>query len=300
MIDFSIVKKLSTAQGELALNIDFQMEQGKTLALFGKSGAGKTTILRILAGLTAPDSGRIVVNNKVWYDSEKQINLAVQKRKIGFVFQNYALFPNLSVEDNVAFGTKNNKLVDELIQLSGLDQLRKRKPDTLSGGQQQRVALARALATEPEILLLDEALSALDFQTRLELQNKLIELKNRFNTTVIIVSHDLAEIFKLTGQVLVLNEGIVLQKGTPISVFSNDKISAKFQFIGEIVNIQTADAISIISVLVGNNIIRVIATNDEARAFEIAEKVLVASKAFNPIIQKLSEHQPTRIKNSWF
>lgn len=287
MIQAAIKKKLNTASGIINLDVEFQIEQGQIIALYGKSGAGKTTILRVLAGLTNADHGFIRVKNHIWYDSTQKVNLSVRKRKIGFVFQDYALFPNMTVRENIEYAASDKNRVHEFIRLVHMDRLQDRKPETLSGGQQQRVALARAIATFPDLLLLDEPLSALDMEMRKQLQDEIITINRRYNTTIIIVSHDLPEIFRLAHKVWHLEEGRFVKNGKPDEVFSNLEISGKFQFIGEIVEIIPSGVVFIISALVGNNIIKVIAPASEREELNIGDKILIASKAFNPVINKL-------------
>ncbi len=300
-LNLSLHKKLYAASGELLLDIDFSMSKGEIICVFGKSGAGKTTILRMLAGLSTPDNGNITVDKEVWYNSSQKINLPAKKRSTGFVFQNYALFPNMTVRQNLEFACKNKKRVDELLQFTGLVNLQDRLPDTLSGGQQQRVALARALVTQPKLLLLDEPLSALDMEMRQDLQNLILKINKELNISMIIVSHDLAEIFKLAQRVLVIDEGKLLNSGEPSKVFAHESFSAKFQFIGEVLEINKADTIFIIVVLIGNNLIKAVITKEESETFSVGEKVIVGSKAFNPIIQKMDTRKLSkRIKNIWF
>lgn len=287
MITANFSKKLTTASGNIDLNVCFSIKQGEIVALYGRSGVGKTTILRIMAGLTNPESGLISVKNKIWFDKKNKINLAPKKRKIGFVFQDYALFPNMTVKENIEFAAIDKSRVRELIRLVHMDRLQDRKPQTLSGGQQQRVALARAIAGFPDLLLLDEPLSALDYEMRQQLQDEIITINRRYNTTIMIVSHDLTEIFKLANQVIHLNEGKIIRTGKPAKVFAHSEISGKFQFVAEIVDIVQSDVVFIISALVGNNIIKVIASRSERENLNIGDRVLVASKAFNPIIKKI-------------
>src|SRR5689334_23790854 len=164
MIDFALQKKLHTADGEMYLQIKVQIESGKFVSLYGSSGAGKTSVLRMLAGFMKPDSGCIKMNDVVWFDASKRINVQPQQRSIGFVFQDYALFPNMNVRENIVFALNKNDstaIVDELLEVTGLTNLAARKIQALSGGQQQRVALARAIAKKPAILLLDEPLAAI-------------------------------------------------------------------------------------------------------------------------------------------
>jgi len=300
-LECSITKRLHAASGIIDLDIQLSVNEGEIITIFGKSGAGKTTILRILAGLTLPDSGFVQLGNETWFNSVTKIDLSVKHRSTGFVFQDYALFPNMSIRENLEFAFKDKKKVDELLDFVQLTNLQHRMPHTLSGGQKQRVALARALVKKPKILLLDEPLSALDIDMRQDLQDLILKINKEFNVTIIIVSHDLAEIFKLSERVYVIDEGKIINSGVPAKVFAHESFSAKFQFIGEILEIKKADTIYIVVVLIGNNLIKVVATTEEVANFEIGEKVIVGSKAFNPILQKIDvEKFGKRIKNIWF
>lgn len=291
MINLYAHKTLQTADGKLPLDISFQIKKGQFLSIYGNSGAGKTTILRILAGLIDTEKSLIEVEGEVWDNSDKKIHLAIQNRSIGFVFQDFALFPNLTVKENLTFALQkgdNIAIVDELIELMELQGLQNSKPQNLSGGQKQRVALARAIVRKPKILLLDEPLSALDDEMRLKLQDYILKIHRHYHLTTILVSHHLPEIFKLSDQVIVLEKGQLIKQGTPSHVFSEDKISSKFKLTGEIIAIEKSDIIYVVSVLSGNNIVKVIATQNEVSTFNVGQKVLVASKAFNPMIQVIS------------
>ena len=290
MIELSLHKKLLSPSGEMHLQIECAIEKGSFITLYGKSGAGKTTILRILAGLMEPDNGKLKVNNTTWIDTNKKIHLQPQKRKVGFVFQDYALFPNMSVKENLLFALNkgdDKKIVSELIEIVELGELQNRKPETLSGGQKQRVALARALVQKPELLLLDEPLSALDNEIRQKLQQYIIQVHREFGLTTILVSHDISEILKMSSQVLEIEHGKIIKQGTPLEVFTNKEVSGKFQFTGEVIAIEKQDFIFIISILIGKDFVKVIADESEAKTLNIGDKVLVASKAFNPIIRKI-------------
>lgn len=290
MIEFSARKRLHGSAGEIDLEVDFQVEDGEFLTLFGASGAGKTTLLRCLAGLAAPDAGRIAVDGEVWFDSEQRINLPPQRRQVGFVFQDYALFPNMTVRENLEFAVpkgENRGRVAELLEIAGLDELAERRPETLSGGQRQRVALARALARQPRLLLLDEPLSALDGATRLKLQDEILRLHRRFGITSVIVSHDLAEVFKLADRVALLEKGRIARLGKPAEAFSDARLSGKFQFSGEVLDIEPNDVVYAVTVLVGNQLVKVIATSEEIQGLAVGSKVLLLAKAFNPMLVAL-------------
>lgn len=218
MISCRISKQLQDASGSMSLELDFRINAGERVVLYGPSGAGKTSTLRMLAGLMQPDSGRIEAFDTCWFDSQLRIQTPPRNRQIGFVFQDYALFPNMTVIENLQFAegkTKNPTLIRELIDLMELGELQKQYPAILSGGQQQRVALARALVARPKLLLLDEPLAALDTEIRFRLLDYLLELHRKFETTMLVISHDLGEVLQLAERVLVLNRGRIEFKGSP-------------------------------------------------------------------------------------
>ncbi len=290
MIKIDIHKKLRAYDSEMNLRIKCKINKGELVTLYGESGAGKTSTLRILAGLLKPDKGEITINEVSWVDTANKIFIAPQKRNIGYVFQDYALFPNMSVLENLEFASnkgQNKKVIAELIEMMELGDLTNRKPQTLSGGQQQRVALARALVCKPNILLLDEPLAALDYKIRLKLQDYITRIHNEYDLTTILISHDIGEIMKLSGRVLVLDQGKIVRQGIPSEIFSNEKISGKFKFIGEILKIEPQDVVLIVSVLIQNTVVKVIADKSEMQTLNVGDKVMVASKAFNPILYKI-------------
>ncbi len=291
MIELQLNKVLHSNQGKMHLEIDLRLASGTFTAIQGKSGAGKTSLLRLIAGLMQPDGGQIEVDGKSWFNSSQQIDLPIQQRKVGYVFQDYALFPNMSVGENLRFALSKHdstSIVDDLIEIMELGELRNHKPEILSGGQKQRVALARALVQKPSLLLLDEPLSALDNEIRAKLQQHLLELQKEFNLTILMVTHDNGETLKLADSLVVLEQGRVIEEGKPSALLTSSNISGKFQFTGEIVNMQAEGVISILTVLVGKELIKVVSERDEAENLSIGDKVLVASKAFNPIIQRIN------------
>ena len=287
MIEIDISKKLFSAQGEFTLNLQLNIGQGEFISLFGESGAGKTTLLRCLAGLEKPDSGSIKVNGETWFDGKTSFMLPARHRHAGYMFQDYALFPNMSVRGNLEFALRpaaNRQRVDELIELMGLGELQQRKPDTLSGGQKQRVALARALAAEPCMLLLDEPFSALDHATRLRLQDEVLRLQRHYGLTTVMVSHDVSEVYKLSQRVMVIEQGVIAKLGSPAEVFKAGQSSGKFSFAGEVLEIASADVVFAVTLLVGNQIVRVIATPDDVKNIKQGDRVMLMSKAFNPVL----------------
>ncbi len=290
MISATIRKLLHGAEGDFNLTANLEVAEGEFVALFGPSGVGKTTLLRCLAGLELPESGNIIVNGETWLNTSSRINLAPQQRRVGYMFQDYALFPNMTVRGNLEFALRkgsDKKRVNELLALMDLGELQNRKPDGLSGGQKQRVALARALASEPRLLLLDEPFSALDAGMRTHLHDEILRLQRHFGITTIIVSHDVGEVYKLANRVMMMESGRIVQQGNPSEVFSAGQTSGKFRFTGEILAIESMDVLFSLTVLVGNQIVRVVAMKDEADELHPGDQVMLVSKAFNPMVMKL-------------
>ena len=272
------------------LEVDGSFETGTIISIFGESGAGKTSMLRMFAGLMQPENGRLSVNENIWLDTDKKIFLHPRRRNTGFVFQDYALFPNMTVRENIRFSApkKNNRFkTDDLIETFNLGDLQFRKPTELSGGQKQRVALARSVCMDSQLLLLDEPLSAIDHSMRVKLQDFLLHYQRESGPTIILVSHDVGEIFKMSDQVVILENGKITHRGVPAEVFSNRHISGKFQFTGEVVSIEKDDVVHIVTVLIGNHMVKVIADETEVKQLTAGDRVLVASKAFNPMIRKI-------------
>lgn len=291
VIQAHIVKKLHGAQGDFMLDVHLNIAQGELVALYGASGSGKTTLLRCLAGLETPDDGHILVNEKSWFNTAQKVNTPVQARNVGFMFQDYALFPNMTVRQNLTFALRKGEpaqRVDDLLEMMAITQLQHRLPAMLSGGQKQRVALARTLAQSPQILLLDEPLSALDADVRSRLQDEILRLHQHFGLTTILVSHDIGEVYKLANRVLLIGQGKIQQQGNPAEIFSQGQTSGKFKFTGEVLAIEEMDVMAALTVLVANQIVRVVAMPDEAAALSVGSKVMLVSKAFNPMILKLT------------
>ena len=290
MIRINIIRKLDGPNGPMTLEVDQQIDAGEFVTIYGKSGAGKTSLLRILAGLMTPDQGVIKVMEEAWLDTQSKYCLKPGKRQVGMVFQDFALFPNMSVKKNLLYALKDDKdhhLVDELMQVVELKNLENRKPTSLSGGQQQRVALARALVGRPRLLLLDEPLSALDRNLRNKLQDYILEVHKKYKLTTFLVSHEVGEIFKLSDKVILLENGKVSRYQTPIEMFSHQHLSGKFQFTGEIIKIVQEDVIFVVTVLIDNHLVKIIVDRKTANQLHPGDQVLVASKAFNPVIKKI-------------
>ncbi len=220
-ISVSIRKKFP----DFCLDMSFE-ETGSRLGVLGASGCGKSMTLRCIAGIEKPDSGKIVLNGRVLYDSDQKISLPPQKRRVGYLFQNYALFPNMTVEENIwagVRGTKEEKQAAsaEQIRQFRLEGLEKRYPSQLSGGQQQRVALARIMAYRPELILLDEPFSAMDSYLKDKLQQQLLVTLSAYHGDVILVTHNRDEVYKFCGRLLVMREGQKVVLGETKELFAN-------------------------------------------------------------------------------
>ncbi|MCE7071754.1 ABC transporter ATP-binding protein [Dyadobacter sp. CY327] len=258
LLDLHIKHTLQTVHGKMPMEIALSLPKGRILSITGPSGAGKTTLLRQIAGLLTPETGKITFGNQVWLDSAAQRSVAPQLRNIGFVFQDYALFPHLTVEENLLFGLpkgSDRSIVDDLLNATELSNLAIRKPNQLSGGQQQRVALARALVRKPDLLLLDEPFAALDYDMRYHLQDMLSKFHRQHNLTMIIVTHDIGEIFRLADQVAIIENGKIFRQGTPAEVYANEQSKTEdFVIFGEVLScIKQADQL-LVSALVENKV----------------------------------------------
>src|SRR3989441_5088961 len=238
--DTMLIASLDTHLNAFHLELSFSAEVGRTTVLLGESGAGKSTVLRILAGLLHPEQGHIVFEGVTYFDSERRIAIPPQQRPFGYVFQDYALFPHLNVFENVAFGLRAQHLPRQLIRrrvgealeqvrLSGLDE---RRPAQLSGGQQQRVAIARALALQPRLLLLDEPLAALDVQTRREVRQELRRILARIGITTVLVTHQHLEALLFGHHILVLDQGRVIQQGSQRDLLEHPRSAYVAELVG--------------------------------------------------------------------
>lgn len=294
MIIIDVTKLLNTAEGLVDAHFKLSINEGEFLTLFGPSGAGKTTLMRILAGLETPDDGRIEVDGEIWFDSKLKINLPPQKRSVGFVFQDYALFPTMNVKQNLLFALENStksENIDDLLEMTELTSLATRFAHTLSGGQKQRVALARALVRHPKILLLDEPLSALDTTMRQKLQDNISAIHTRLGVTTLLVSHDIAETVKLSDRLASINMGKVERICPPMEFFTTHTLSGKLQLVGEVLKLEKEYPVIIVTLLVDSNIIKAVVDIKEGEKFKIGEHALVSVKAFNPIIIPINEKQ---------
>src|SRR6266702_1347636 len=267
---------LDTHLNSFHLNLAFSAETGKTTVLLGESGAGKSTVLRLLAGLLHPERGHISLNGIIYFDSEQHIVVPPQERPFGYVFQDYVLFPHLNVFENVAFGLRAQHLPQKVIRqrvgqaleqvrLSGLDS---RRPAQLSGGQQQRVAIARALALQPQLLLLDEPLAALDVQTRREVRQELRHILADITITTVLVTHQYLEALLFGQSILVLDSGQIIQQGSqqdlllhPRSAYVAELVGMNF-FRGQVAHCE-ATALCTIELQNGNRTLEVMAAQED-------------------------------------
>lgn len=219
---------------EVLKELSLDIYKNEFITLLGPSGCGKSTLLRIIGGFTTPDEGR------VYFDGEDITNLSPDKRRLHTVFQNYSLFPHYNVHDNIAFGLKLKKKdkayiedkVKYALKLVNMEGYERRRPQSLSGGQQQRVAIARAIVNEPEVLLLDEPLGALDLKLRQEMQRELMRIKREVGITFIYVTHDQNEALTMSDRIVVMNQGIIQQMGTPKSIYDEPQNAFVADFIG--------------------------------------------------------------------
>ncbi|WP_405266836.1 sulfate/molybdate ABC transporter ATP-binding protein [Methanobrevibacter sp.] len=224
LLKVDILKELK----EFDLDVDFELRRGR-LGILGPSGCGKSMTLKSIAGIVTPDEGVVSVitdDENVYFDSEKKINLKPQSRNVGYLFQNYALFPNMTVEENIAIGLSNDsdkKTVSEMIKRFHLDGLEKRYPRQLSGGQQQRVALARILAYGPDVILLDEPFSAMDTFLKEQLRIELVNSLKDFDGFSVMVTHDRDEAFQFCDELIVLDQGKIIAKGDTYDIFENPR-----------------------------------------------------------------------------
>ena len=221
-------------------NLSLEIEDRSFITLLGPSGCGKTTTLRMIAGLETPTEGEITINDRVVFSSEKGIDIAASNRDVGFLFQNYALWPHMTVTKNISFGLENLKWpkdkiadrVEELLKMLRIEEFRDRYPSELSGGQQQRVAIARTLATGPKVLFMDEPLSNLDAKLRMEMRTELKRLHHDTDSTFVYVTHDQLEAMTLSTKICLMKNGLLQQYANPLEVYRNPANTFTADFVG--------------------------------------------------------------------
>ncbi len=289
LLDIAIRHTLNSAHGKLPMEITISVPRGSILAVTGPSGSGKTTLLRQIAGLSTPESGYIRHRGQTWFDASSRVNMPVQHRNIGFVFQDYALFPHLTVAQNLLFALEkgtDRSIVEDLLHTIELEQLADRKPNQLSGGQQQRVALARALVRKPDLLLLDEPLSALDSTMRGNLQDLLLKFQRKYGFTMIIVTHDLAEIFRLANHLIVLEQGKVTKYGTPTEVYNPKQMTNDLPALyGKVISVTDHEKFREIAALINHQIFTFKRARTESMDFKAGDSFTIPYQ-FDPTLIK--------------
>lgn len=288
MINLNLKKELFGSNNNIVLDIDLQIKKGEFICLTGESGSGKTTFLRLIAGLEEAQEAYIKVEDKQWINTNNKKEFVKTKdRKIGYLFQDFALFPNMSVLENLLFVKKDLNFALKLLLMVGLEKSKDRMPNRLSGGQKQRVALCRALMNKPTILLLDEPLSSLDLTMRQKLQKDIMKFHKEFKITTIMVSHDPSEIYKLSTRVLLLKDGNIIKDGSAKEVLLKTQGSQKFSFEGEILEIYKADILDIAVVSISNQIVEVVLNSQQAQDLKVTDKITLSTKAFSPSVKKI-------------
>lgn len=278
-LDFS--KTLQGAQGKFTLRIKEEIKKGERVGIFGASGAGKSTILKILAGLLQPDCGEVWVNGELWNSSK--VFLPPQKRNIGFVFQDYALFPHLNVTQNIGFGKNVScSKVMELLEMMELTNIAHHSINQLSGGQAQRVAIARALARDPKILLLDEPFNALDSKIKNKIFDELNALQKALGFVMILVSHQISEIYRLSDRILEINQGNILSRQTPKQTFLKNHLVLEV----EVLNLKISSFYAHVEVLLDDEVFAFVCHPAELENIKIGDRIKMMIKSFSPIILK--------------
>lgn len=265
MIHIDIKKQLHGIFGDMNLVVQTNIKKGDFVSITGASGSGKTTLLRILAGLEETQ-GEIKLDNQIWQNYS--IKLPTQQRNIGFVFQDYALFPNMTILENLLFVNKNIDLARHLLDVTELSSLSNRYPKNLSGGQQQRVSLCRAMMNNPNLLLLDEPFSALDFKMREKLQNQIEILHKEFNTTTLMVSHNPSEIYKLSNRVIELENGQIIKDYNPRETISTHNVLQ-----GKVIDIIPSDTTTNIVILIDNQFITITKSKEDAKNYVLNQLI---------------------------
>ena len=282
MLAFSLRKNFADGEQKRTVALELNVAPTEVIALSGPSGVGKTTLLRMLAGLTTPDAGYIRFADECWYDGHQQQQRPTAQRSIGFVFQDYALFPHLSVRDNLRYGQRtapgqkrDERTVAHWLELMELTGEGARLPHQLSGGQKQRLALARALIGKPRLLLLDEPLSALDAALRSEIQQRLLLALREQPTTTILVSHDASEIFRLAQRVVLLSADAPAQVGTASELLLGQLTPGRCTLQASVLALLPDSVMTTVVLSIGHDRITTLVTAAEAARLSIGQRVRV-------------------------
>lgn len=264
-----IKKRLSGAKGEMLLQYQFSLGKSEILGIQGQSGSGKTSLLKMIAGLIKPEQGEIFFDSTKWFSSKDGKHIHTRKRNIGYVFQDIALFPNMTIKENISYGYKKTSphTPDSLLALVGLERLAHQFPHQISGGQAQRVAIARALASDPKLLLLDEPFSALDANMKSQIIAELQGILDKINIPVIIVSHDLSELIHFTSNIYSVTHSVF----APVDI--REQAKAPGELVGRIVDIDFSEGH--VFVFIGNEIIGLPIENTEIQNLKIGNMISV-------------------------
>ena len=283
--EVNIQKRFDSGKGKpFILDAEFSIPEGKISVIFGPSGSGKPTLLRLLAGLEKGDGGYIRSNETSWFDTSSSSFIPPQQRGVAMLFQSLALFPHMSVRENIEYAATDENQINELMTLTELLDLEGRYPHELSGGQCQRLALARALAQKPKLLLLDEPFSALDSAVKKRLYDELIALHKRFAFTAVMVTHDMAEAYRLAEHAVVLKNGRVTKEGSPEEVFLGKSLSTRIQIPAKVISMESDEIHTLLTVEEGHRTFRVFVDNDEAEKMSVGDEVVVAAKASEALV----------------
>lgn len=272
MITAQLKKQLIGIHGPFTLDVQLNVPKGSFVILHGRSGAGKTTTLRMLAGLTQAESGRISYGDNLWFDKSLKVNLTPVKRKVCLVFQDFGLFPNMTIEQHLQFaiGKKDSQEeIDRMLDKMELSNLKERYPSQLSGGQKQRVALARGLIQNPEVLLLDEPFSALDRDIREKLLDIILDLHQQLSLTTVLVAHQFDDVSPHADLILELSNGVIRPSETTVD-------SSKI-IIGIIQDMKKGEGAVELNVLVGKDQLKLTITGELAKSYELGQRIQIKS-----------------------
>ena len=274
MIKISIEKAIPAIQYKQPLRVNLEIRSGEFVVIYGKSGVGKTSLLRMIAGLLKPDQGIIEVNQQFWFNHSSKVNVPIQKRHLGFVFQDLALFPNMTVMENLLYAANNPKdrnYLQRLLTITDMQALSNRKPASLSGGQQQRLAIIRALASKPSLLLLDEPFSSLDYPLAQQLRTELKVLQAELKFTTLLVSHDPNDIYGEADQLVEIKNGNAYQlRGTP-----QDPNQPKNKLIGKIIQVYPFQSAFLIEITVNQEILKIPTDPQTAQHYHPDQQILI-------------------------
>lgn len=274
MIKISIEKAIPAIQYKQPLRVNLEIRSGEFVVIYGKSGVGKTSLLRMIAGLLKPDQGIIEVNQQFWFNHSSKVNVPIQKRHLGFVFQELALFPNMTVMENLLYAANNPKdrnYLQRLLTITDMQALSNRKPASLSGGQQQRLAIIRALASKPSLLLLDEPFSSLDYPLAQQLRTELKVLQAELKFTTLLVSHDPNDIYGEADQLVEIKNGNAYQlRGTP-----QDPNQPKNKLIGKIIQVYPFQSAFLIEITVNQEILKIPTDPQTAQRYHPDQQILI-------------------------